>query len=394
MTMTRTQQDRIRFVLTLIVLWLAGLYLRLPILIVPPLEPLISNTLDLGAVATGALTTMPMLMLSVGAIAGSSAVGRLGARTAVVLGLTLIALASAARGLAPPITVLFVATLAVGLGVAMMQPALAALANALTPARVALAVGIYMNGMYAGEFASAGLTRMTLLPLLGNDWRLVLLCVSAPAILIAVAVAFLRAPGSAGVTETAPQRPPLWPDWRNPVMWQLGFLLSATSVLFVGTNAYMAKIVGSSDSELAAALFWFNLSQVVVSLVMLSVANRLVMRRGPLIATMLASLAGALVFVFVGGGIGLVAAFVLGMATALQLTLVVMAAPYLAPVGETGRMSAGIFTIGYSLAFFIPLIGGGVAEWTGVSWTAMLPMIGYAMAVLPIAFTIRLRRPG
>lgn len=86
----------------LALLWFAGLYLRIPILLAPPLAPRISADLGLSQAATGALTTLPVLMLALGAILGSLIVARLGARNAVVAGLALAAVASMARGMAPP----------------------------------------------------------------------------------------------------------------------------------------------------------------------------------------------------------------------------------------------------------------------------------------------------
>lgn len=398
MSVISNQKTTIRFGLMLVMLWFVGLYLRIPVLIIPPLEPLIGRDLAFGQIASGALTTVPMLMLAVGAIGGSAVVGRLGARTGVISGLLLMALASAARGLAPTVSLLFVATVVTGLGIAVMQPALAALASRLSVTHVALAIAFYMNGMYTGEFISAGLTRVTLLPLAGGDWRLVLLLASVPVVPIVAVVAWFRGPtaGPASATEAnvEPRRVALWPNWRSGVMWRLGLLQSASTVLFIGTNAYMADIVGHTDAtlDLSTALFWFNLSQVLVSLALLFVAQKLVLRRAPIIVTMMVSLAGALIFVLVGGIAGLVAAFILGMVLAVQLSLLIMAAPYLAPAGETGRMTAGMFTIGYSLSFLVPLIGGIFAEWIGMPWTAMLPMIAYAAAVTPLALTLRLER--
>jgi CP family cyanate transporter-like MFS transporter len=368
-------------------LWFAGLYLRIPVLVAPPLSPRISADLGLDQAATGALTTLPVLMLALGAIAGSLVVVRLGPRNAVATGLALAAVASCGRGLAPPALILFLATALTGLGIAVMQPAMAALAELWCPKTIALAVGVYMNGMYCGEFLSAGTTQLFVLPAAGGDWRLALVYWSLPVIPI-LAVLYLPrgSPGQPGDRAVA-----VWPDWRNTTMWRLGLLISATSVLFMGTNAYMAAIIGSRGQALQHALFWFNLSQIVISLIMIILAERVVMRRLPLIGTSLVSTACAALMLLFGGPGGLLIAFVLGMATAMQLTLVIMAAPYLAARGEAGRMTAGIFVIGYTIAFTVPLLGGLFAEAVATPWMAMLPMIIYAAATFPLALTLRLR---
>jgi CP family cyanate transporter-like MFS transporter len=351
------------------------------------MEPKISADLGLGQAATGTLTTLPVLMLAAGAVLGSLVVARLGVRHAVAVGLFVAVVASAGRGLAPPVSLLFIATALMGLGIAIMQPAMAALADAWCPGFTALGISVYMNGMYSGEFLSAGTTQLFVLPAAGGNWHWALVLWSLPALPILAALYLPRARSQA-------QQPPptaIWPDWRNRTMWRLGLLVGATSVLFMGTNAYMADILQVHGHALQHALFWFNLSQIAASLIMIALAQRLVMRRAPLIATSALSTTTGVCFIFVGGAASLAAAFVLGMATAMQLTLVIMAAPYLAPSGEVGRTTAGIFMISYSIAFVVPLLGGIFAQAMHTAWMAMLPMLAYAAATFPLALTLRLR---
>mgnify|MGYP000386233174 CR=1 FL=1 len=68
-----------------VLLWLAGVYLRIPVLVAPPLAPFISNELALTQALTGALTTLPLLMLAIGIMMSKDGerIGMLGAgRTA------------------------------------------------------------------------------------------------------------------------------------------------------------------------------------------------------------------------------------------------------------------------------------------------------------------------
>ena len=55
---------------------LAGVYLRIPVLVAPPLAPFIGDELALTQALTGALTTLPILMLAIGAMPGSLAISR------------------------------------------------------------------------------------------------------------------------------------------------------------------------------------------------------------------------------------------------------------------------------------------------------------------------------
>jgi CP family cyanate transporter-like MFS transporter len=386
--MTSSLQGRLG-ILTL--LWFAGLYLRIPILLAPPRARRAGGRGPRSAgscTATNAMTILPVLILGLGAVLGSLVVARVGPRNAVVAGLALAGAASMARGAAPPLLLLYIATALMGLGIAVMQPAMAALSDAWCPGFVALGVGVYMNGMYCGEFASAGLTQLIVLPLASGDWRLAMVLWSLPMLVIMMLLYLPRLERP----EATARAVAAWPDWRDPMLWRMGILLSGTSVLFMGTNAYMADIVGGDGPDLQQALFWFNASQIVASLIMITVARRLVMRRLPLIITSLAStVSGALMLIF-AGSLGLAVAFVLGMSTATQLTLLLMAAPYLAARGEVGRMTAGMFVIGYGLAFAVPLLAGLVAELVGTPSAAMTILVLYAAATFPLAITLRLQR--
>lgn len=66
-----------------VLLWLAGLYLRMAVLAAPPLTPIIGGAMDLGQAAMGALTTLPTLLLAAFAIPGAFITARLGARREV-----------------------------------------------------------------------------------------------------------------------------------------------------------------------------------------------------------------------------------------------------------------------------------------------------------------------
>jgi len=125
-----------------VLLWLAGLYLRMTVLAAPPLTPTIGEAMDLGQAAMGALTTLPTLLLAAFAIPGAFITARLGARRTVVWGLMATAGASALRGAAPGPTTLFGATFLMGMGIAAMQPALPALVRRWCPGKVGFATAV------------------------------------------------------------------------------------------------------------------------------------------------------------------------------------------------------------------------------------------------------------
>src|SRR5580698_3087763 len=166
--MTDTTNPAVRsggFLLSL--LWLVGVQLRLTVLAVPPVLPLIHRDLALSEKAVGALSALPVLLLGLAAVPGSLGVARLGARRACLVGLAIVAIAGAARGIGPSAPMLYGMTLAMGIGIALMQPTLPTLVGEWFPTRAGFATAVYANGLLIGEAVPAAVTIPLVLPLLG-----------------------------------------------------------------------------------------------------------------------------------------------------------------------------------------------------------------------------------
>src|SRR5881296_1818377 len=98
----------------LVLLWLAGVDLRLTLLAVPPLIPLIHREMNLDEKAVGALVSLPVVLFAVAAVPGFGAL----------------------RGFGPSTPVLFASTFFMGIGVAVSQPAFPSLVREWFPARI------------------------------------------------------------------------------------------------------------------------------------------------------------------------------------------------------------------------------------------------------------------
>ena len=150
--MTKTTSPAVRSsALPLPLLWLLGVQLRLTVLAVPPVLPLIHRDLALSEKAVGALSALPVLLLGLAAVPGSLGVARLGARRACLLGLAVVAIAGAARGIGPSVPMLYGMTFVMGAGIALMQPTLPSLVGEWFPTRVGLATAVYANGLLISE---------------------------------------------------------------------------------------------------------------------------------------------------------------------------------------------------------------------------------------------------
>ena len=375
---------------TLGLLWLVGVYLRLTILVAPPLAPAIGAELDLSQSQVGALTTVPVLMLALGALPGSFAIARLGPAAAVAASLVLLALASAARGLAPPAAVLFGFTGLMGFAIAMMQPALPVLVKRWCPGSLALASAVYMNGLLMGEFIGAGLTLPLVMPLLDVGWRGAFVFWSLPALAVAVAV-WWRGGIAVPVAAAEPAGAPAWrPPWGDVRVWKLGILLGAASAGFFGTNAYMGSLLEERHQghQLAAVLLYFNATQVAGSLLMVALARVLAGRRWPVVLVSWSLPAALLVMALTTGAPFVAAVVLVGLCTCVQLILMVSLVPQIAGEREAGPLAAGMFAVGYLLGFLVPLAGGALADATGIARLALLPLgvvavLGALVALAP-----------
>ncbi|WP_417520336.1 CynX/NimT family MFS transporter [Marinobacter sp.] len=373
-----------------ILLWLAGVYLRIPILVAPPLAPFIGDELALSQTLTGALTTLPILMLAIGAMPGSLSISRMGPRNTLALAMLVMVIGSAGRGLAPDTITLMLTSAVMGVGIAMMQPALPALLPRwLEPKNLALGSAIYMNGMLMGEFIGAGITLPVIMPLLDDSWRATMLVWSLPALLVAAAL-FLPKRDLA-----RPTRKAAWlPDWKNPLTLKLGLLLGVSGSLFFGVNAYLAALLEQRGEfeNLTEALFWYNFAQVVASLLMLKMARYWVGRKAPLLIMLILSLLGTIGLLMFSGWWAIASATFMSFTAGILLIMMVALPPLLVPASETGRLSAGNFLVGYTMAFTVPMLGGLLSDWTGDIRHAIAVMIAYGVLVSPLAINLNLKR--
>jgi CP family cyanate transporter-like MFS transporter len=327
-------------------------------------------------------------MLSLAAIPGSFAVARLGPLVTLVVAILVVALASMARGLAPPTSVLFLSTVVMGFGVAVMQPAFPALVLRWCPGFVALGSAVYMNGMLMGEFLGGGLTMPWLLPLLDGDWRSVIVAWSLPALSIALLVLSSGRLGIRQHDDSDASLQPVWiPPFGNPQVWLLGIVMGAASAGFFGTNAYLATLLelkGRID-QLPEYLFIFNGTQVISSLAMVALATRLIGKREPIIIAAWSILIGLTGVVLFDGLLAKISITMLGVSTCVQLILIVGLVPQIVDSRNAAPLAAGMFIVGYFLGFVVPLIGGATADAVGDPRLTMLPLIVLAIAAAAIS---------
>jgi CP family cyanate transporter-like MFS transporter len=365
----------------LFLLWLAGNGLRLTILAVPPILALIIQDLKLSGTEVGILNGIPVLLFALASVPGSLLIARVGAVPALIIGLIIAGIGSALRGAAFNSLALYATTAVMSVGIALMQPALPPTVRQWVPQKIGFSTAVYTNGLLVGEIIPVVLAVPLILPLLSGSWRASLVFWSAPLFLIAAAI-FLWQPKSRS-GEIKPAR--RWmPDWRDPLLWKMGFVMGGANQLYFCANAFLPGFLLSTDRTelIAPALSGLNAGQLPVSLLLLMMASRWERAKWPVITTGVLALIGILGIVTASGLLGMTAAAsLIGFACAGLLTLVLALPALLVAPDDVPRVSAGMFTIGYSIAMVISIVAGAAWDITGNAAYAFLPM---AVAVLPI----------
>ncbi|MEW6453994.1 MAG: MFS transporter [Pseudomonadota bacterium] len=385
-------------------LWLAGIASRITILAVPPVIPLIHDDLRMTETQVGLLIGLPLVMFALCAIPGSLLISRFGATATMIAGMLITAIAAGARGGAPNVLLLYVATAIMGFGVAIMQPSLPTLVKSWVPERhVGLATAVSTNGLMVGVASGPALTLPLVLPFVGREWRLDFLIWAILALVMAL-IFLAMAPRISPAVQTsrapreveAPGSRAWWPDWKNPLIWLLGFTFGSNNALYYGTNAFLADYLHSRGLHdlVGASVGALNVAQLVASIVLLATADKLQQRAWPYLVFGPLAIAG--VFgVVLGNGLLLVAAAAL-VGFSLSVTFVVTLAlpPILSPPGEIHRLAGGMFTISYSCAVIIPIICGAFWDLTGIPWTAFIPVGLCGLTLTALGFFLSVRNPA
>ena len=286
---------------------------------------------------------------------------------------------------------LLVATVVMGAGVAVTQPAIPALVGRWLPDRIVLATGVYTNGLLMGEILPVALFPV-LFPALGGSWRATFVLWAVPIAAIALLV-LLMAPRQQRQRADTSSR--WWPDWPARNFLRLGLIFGASVRFILQSNAFLPGYLseaGRSDL-ISPALTALNLGQFPASLLLMGFARRVESRAWPFRA---------------GGGDrscrscrrrrygehghGGQAPPCSDLPLAPRLRLILTLPPLLSTPGEVARVSAAMFTISYAITVLVSVLCGAVWDLTGMARFAFLPI---AFAVLPsilLAPTIRFDR--
>jgi len=362
----------------LCLLWLAGLAMRMTLLVMPPILPLVHEDLHMSETQIGLLIGLPLAVFAIAAVPGSLLIAHVGAKRAVMLGMVIAAISGAARGAASDVWTLYAAAIATGLGIAIMQPGMPTLVREWLPSRVAVGTVAYSNGMVIGAILPPVLTFSLVLPFVGGSWRLDLAVWALPALLVVVPFALFSP------KERTPALPPggtaagslWWPDWKSPLIWLLGLTFGCNNSPFFAANAFLGDyLAGMGKPELLGpTLTSLNGAQVVALVVLIAMSGRLQRRAWPFLLFGPILLAGFLGLILLQSPVSaIVCTGLIGIGTAMTMTPILALPAFLVPPAEVPRTAAGMFAIAYTCAIIIPTISGALWDVTGKAWATFVP---------------------
>jgi CP family cyanate transporter-like MFS transporter len=260
---------------------------------------------------------------------------------------------------------------------------------------VSFGAAVFTNGLLVGETLPVMVTIPLVLPLVDGSWRWALAIWGLPLVLIAIlTVALAPAPKEAPAAAPAAGRH-WWPDWRNPLTWQIGILLGSVNSVYFCSNAFLPGYLTDAGRPdlISAALTALNFGQLPASFALLATVGWFARRAWPFV------LSGVLILLCLAGivmtaSVWTVAfAAVLGFVGAVVFTLALALPPLLSAPADLARVSAAIFAICYSEALLVSVLSGAAWDLGASPRFAFLPM---AISALPLLFLppfIRFRQP-
>jgi CP family cyanate transporter-like MFS transporter len=216
--------------------------------------------------------------------------------------------------------------------------------------------------------------------LLGGSWELSLAAWSVPVALTALAVSLVP-----GLPDERPALGTRWfPDFRDPRIVQIGIYQSAASLAYFGANTFTPDYLNATGQPqlIAPCLAALNIGQIPASLAVGLIPMPILGRRRTSLVVALLALAALAAFLMLGGIAAVVASAAFGLFAAYVLTLSFALPALVGRHDEISRISAGSFTLGYSIAFLTTLLSGAAWDLTHNPAGAFVPILAAAAIVL------------
>ncbi len=353
------------------------------------------------------LGAWPIVYIASSAPCGSL-LDRFGPRRMIFLGICTVALSGALRGVSTSYIEMFLSVVVFGIGGPLVSSGAPKVISLWFSGKDrGLAVGVYYTGNALGGITALSLTNGVMMPLMGGDWRQVLLAYAAFVVFAGVVWLLISAhPASRDMERrlAAEEKPSftrvLFELLRNPVVRAV--LLMAVFILFFnhGLNNWLPTILISYGMDAATAGYWASLPTIAglfSALILPRLATQT--RRFLVLGTLIACGAIATLLVFTATmpwlGVGLILTGITRGAMTGIAILILMDSDK-ADSRHIGAASGLYFSAGEIGGALGPMSMGVIAEVTGGFTAPLLMMTGVCVILALLLARLRylVRKPA
>ncbi|MBM2770227.1 MFS transporter [Burkholderia anthina] len=370
---------------------LVGLNLRPALAAIGPLLDMIQRATGIGDGAASLLTTIPILLMGLGALSARRLQRATGIAGGVWLGVALIGFACASRIGAQHAWLLLASACCAGIGIALVQALLPGFIKAQFATRIGGAMGVYSTSIMGGAVLASVVAPFAAARW---GWLAALAGWALPAAIAAIAWplasrggdadAFGAAAASTPATHAQPSRPS-----RSPRAWRLaaffGIATGAYTLVLAWLPPYYMRL-GWSPTAAGTLLGGVTLAEVVAGLTISATIDRLPDRRPALHAAIASLLAGLLVMLAAPQALALPAALLLGAGIGALFPLsLIVTVDHAATPADAASLTGFVQGIGYLIAGLFPFAAGVVRQHLAdlsPAWIAMacLCVVLFALA--------------
>ena len=375
-----------RYALVAALALLIGLNLRPIMAAVGPLLDMLQHDLGLNSTQASLLTTLPVLLMGLCALAGPWLQRWIGEVRGIALGMLFIVLASAARFVIDSSLAMIVSAAVAGTGIAMVQALMPAWLKRHHPQRAGSLMGLFTTGIMGGAvLAAAGAAPAADI----GGWRVVLGIAMVPALL--ALIAWLRFAGGQQRHAEIPVLP-----YRSRKAWMLlayfGIGTSAYTLVLAWLPVYYIDL-GFSAAHGGYLLGAVSAMEVVSGLLVSSLVHRFPDRRPLLtsVACLIIAGLGCLILAPVQAMVPAIVLIGLGIGALFPLQLIVTLDHAESPA-QAGALLAFVQGGGYTIAALMPLLAGVIRDsMASLEWAWVCMVLG---TLVVLVMTWRLKRPG
>ena len=322
-----------------------------------PLFPLLQREAQLSATQLSLLTSLPVIMMGLAALAGPWLLRFIGEVRGIAVGLILLALACLARGVDPSAAVLIASALVAGMGIGVIQALMPALIKRHFAAQAGTLMALFTTGIMAG----AAIAAATAAPLADAQGLGMTLAIPVVPAIIAVLLWLITLRRTVPAIST--HRPKAT---RSGRAWLLMVFFG------IGTGAYTLVLTwlppyymqhGWLPQQSGYVLGALTLTEVVAGFIVSGLIHRFRDRRLPLLLVLASILLGLLSLMWLGGAQAWLPTLLLGLGIGALFPLsLIVTLDHAESPEQAGALLSFVQGGGYLLAALMPLVAGMVRD--------------------------------